>query len=135
MHWLLKTEPSDYAYNDLVRDNSAAWTGVKNFQAIGNMRKANKGDEVFVYHTGKEKAIVGVARILEPAYTHSNGDTVIDIAPLYPLARPVTLAEVKAEPRFADWALVRQSRLSVMPVSEEQWQLVHQMAGDGSRYH
>jgi predicted RNA-binding protein with PUA-like domain len=129
MYWLLKTEPSDYSFADLARDRATAWTGVKNFQAIKNLKLVNLGDEVFIYHTGKEKAIIGVAKVVAPAYKHDNGDTTIDISPLYPLKRPVTLREVKADPRFAEWELVRQARLSVMPVSGEHWQLVHEMAG------
>lgn len=128
MYWLLKTEPNDYSFQDLTRDGSTVWTGVKNFQAIKNLKLVQLGDEVFIYHTGKEKAIIGVAKVITPGYTHDNGDTVIDISPLYPLKRPVTLREIKADPQFADWELVRQARLSAMPVTGEHWQLVHEMA-------
>jgi predicted RNA-binding protein with PUA-like domain len=129
MYWLLKTEPTDYAYADLAREGTTAWTGVKNFQAIGNLKKVQAGDELFIYHTGKEKAIIGVAQAVSSAYTHNNGDTVIDIKAMYPLKRAVTLAEIKADARFAEWELVRLPRLSVMPVSAEHWQLVHEVAG------
>lgn len=128
MYWLLKTEPADYAFSDLVRDGATAWTGVKNFQAIGNLKKIQEGDELFIYHTGKEKAVIGVAQALSPAYTHNNGDTVIDLKAVYPLKRAVTLAEIKADSRFSEWELVRLPRLSVMPVTGEHWQLVHELA-------
>lgn len=128
MYWLFKTEPNDYSYDDLTKDGQTTWNGVKNFQAINNLKKIVADDEVLIYHTGKEKAIVGVARVTTPAYKHNNGDTVVDIVPLYYLKRPVTLSEVKADPRFTQWELVRQARLSVMPVSGEYWQLVHEIA-------
>lgn len=129
MYWLFKTEPNDYSYDDLVSDGRTSWTGVKNFQAIGNLKKVNPGDLVFVYHTGKEKAIIGVAEAMTAAFEHESGDTVVDLTPKYALRRPVSLKEVKETPIFAEWALVRQSRLSVMPVTAEHWQLIHEMAG------
>lgn len=132
-HWLLKTEPSTYAYADLEREGRAVWDGVANAVALKHLRSMAPGDEAFVYHTGAEKQIVGVARVLAAAYPDPKADdprlVVVDLAPLRRLRRPVTLAEIKADPRFADWALVRQARLSVMPVSPERWAAVLAMAG------
>jgi len=128
MYWLFKTEPNDYSYSDLVNDGRTSWTGVKNFQAIGNLKKVSPGDLVFIYHTGKERAIIGVAEAMTAAYTHENGDTVVDLSPKALLKRPVSLKEVKETPAFTQWALVRQSRLSVMPVTPEHWALIHEMA-------
>jgi predicted RNA-binding protein with PUA-like domain len=113
-YWLVKTEPTDYSFADLEREKAARWTGVKNPLAKKHLHAMRKGDRVFVYHTGNEKQIVGVAEVTgegeEPELKAS-----------YWLKRPVTLAEVKARKEFADFALVRIGRLSVMPVSAEQW--------------
>jgi predicted RNA-binding protein with PUA-like domain len=128
MYWLFKTEPGDYSYEDLVRDGQTAWTGVQNPQALKNLRSVSPGDEVLFYHTGKEKCVVGVAQAISSSYVHMNGDTVVDIVARYLLRRPVSLREVKDVPDFAEWALVRQPRLSVMPVSPDHWQLIHELA-------
>jgi predicted RNA-binding protein with PUA-like domain len=131
-YWLVKTEPKEYSYADLERLGRDRWNGVRNFVALKHMRQMQTGDLVFVYHTGDEKAIVGVAEVLAAAYPNpADSDAryvVVDLAPRYRLARPVTLKEIKAEPRFGEWELVRQSRLSVMPVSEACWQLIQQLA-------
>ena len=129
MYWLFKSEPNDYAFNDLLRDGRAAWTGVKNFQAIGNLKKAAPGDQVFFYHTGKEKSVVGVAEVATHPYTHSSGDTVVDIIPKNALTQAVSLKMVKEDPFFQDWELVRLPRLSVMPVQPQYWERVLQMSG------
>ena len=114
-YWLVKTEPNDYSYADLEKLDRDRWNGVRNFTALKNMRQMQIGDLVFVYHTGEEKAIVGVAEILAAAYPDPGEQdaryVVVDLAPRYRLWRPVTLKEIKAEPRFGDWELVRQSRL------------------------
>lgn len=131
-YWLLKTEPETFSYNDLVSLGHDRWNGVRNFRALKYLRAMRTGDLVFIYHTGKEKAIVGVAEVLTAAYPDpAEKDprfVVVDVTPRYPLTRVVTLKEVKAQPVFEDWALVRQARLSVMPVTDEQWRLVHEMA-------
>ena len=132
MKWLLKTEPGTYAYSDLARDGRTCWDGVSNPVALSHLRAMKKGDEAFFYHTGAEKAIVGLARIVSDPYPDPKlGDprrVVVDVAPVRPLARPVTLAAVKADPRFKDFALVRIGRLSVMPVSPEQWKALLALA-------
>ena len=124
-HWLLKTEPSTYSYSDLERDQVTTWDGVKNPSALNNIRAMKNGDQALFYHTGDEKAIVGVARIVSNPY----GDpkladpkrVVVDLAPVRKLKQPVPLSRVKADPRFVAFALVRLPRLSVMPVTPEQW--------------
>jgi predicted RNA-binding protein with PUA-like domain len=122
--WLLKTEPSSYSYADLERDRRTTWDGVSNPVALRNLRSMKQGDECFIYHTGDEKRIVGVAKVAKAAYPDPKADdpklVVIDLTPIRALKRPVTLAEIKADKRFASWELVRQPRLSVMPVSPDQ---------------
>ncbi len=135
-YWLLKTEPDEYGYDDLVRLGRDRWNGVRNFRALANMRRMAAGDLAFVYHTGKQKAIVGVAEIVAPAYPDpAGGDerfVVVDVVPRRRLPRPVTLAAVKADPAFAAWELVRLPRLSVMPVPPAHWQRLLAMAGNPS---
>lgn len=117
---LLKTEPGEYSFDDLERNGHAVWDGVSNAAALKALREAAKGDEVLIYHTGDEKQIVGLARVAKSAYPDPNaGDeklVVIEIKPLKRAAKPVTLATIKADERFAQFALVRQPRLSVMSV-------------------
>lgn len=131
-YWLLKTEPESFSYNDLVRLGRDRWNGVRNFAALKNIKQMQPGDRAFIYHTGKEKAIVGVAEVVSQSYPDpeflDKRWSVIDVAPLYLLKTPVTLRTVKAIPIFADWQLTSQPRLSVLPVSERHWQLVHQLS-------
>jgi len=126
--WLLKTEPSAYSYDDLEREGRAVWDGVTNPVALKNLRAMKAGDEAFVYHTGDEKAVVGRARVARAAYADpKKGDArlvVVDLEPLGRLKVPVTLAEIKAMPAFADSPLVRQGRLSVVPLTPPQWKAV-----------
>jgi predicted RNA-binding protein with PUA-like domain len=122
-YWLVKTEPDDYSYTDLARAGTDTWDGVRNRQAQKYLGEMRPQDRVFIYHTGREKAVVGVAEVdslpfpdpLDPTYL------AVSLRVLQPLARAVTLREIKEAPRFAQWALVRQPRLSVMPVPEEYW--------------
>lgn len=127
-YWLLKTEPSTYSYADLVREKRAVWDGVANPAALKNMRAMAPGDRCFIYHTGSEKRIVGIAEVVKAAYPDPNGKDaramVVDLKPVGEVERPVTLAEIKADGRFADWELVRQARLSVMPVGAERWRAI-----------
>jgi predicted RNA-binding protein with PUA-like domain len=120
--WLVKQEPSSYSWSDLVEEGQTSWTGVRNYTARNNLRKMRKGDEVLFYHSGEEKAVVGIAKVLRTAYrdsTAKEGDwSTIDLAPIKPLRRPVTLREIKGNPRLKGIPLVRQSRLSVMPLAE-----------------
>jgi len=131
-HWLLKTEPGTFSWQDLVREGRATWDGVKNPAALGHLRAMRSGDLAFVYHTGAEKAVVGICRVVSAPYPDpAAGDprlAVVDIEPLEPMRAPVTLAAIKADRRFAGFALVRVPRLSVMPVTPEQWQAIQAMA-------
>jgi predicted RNA-binding protein with PUA-like domain len=132
--WLLKTEPDNYAYADLERDGATVWDGVSNNAALMHIRAMRPGDMALIYHTGDERQAVGLAEITSAPYADPKlGDSklvVVDVRPLRPLARPVTLAAVKADPAFADFALVRQARLSVMPVTPEHWRRLMGMAGE-----
>ncbi len=122
-YWLLKSEPNDYSFEDLEKEGRAVWDGVANNLALKHMRHAKPGDEVFFYHTGKEKAIVGIARVETEAYPDPNASearfVVFDVKPVRRLAKPVTLSRIKESGQFDAWELVRMPRLSVMPVSKE----------------
>ena len=128
MNWLFKEEPSHYGYDAFVKDKKAVWSGVKNPVAQRNLRSVKKGDNVFYYHTADEKSVVGIARASCDAYPDPKDKTgkahVVDIVPVKKLARPVTLKEIKADPFFKDFALVRISRLSVMPATDAQWKKI-----------
>lgn len=130
--WLFKTEPSVYSYQQLQKDKKTMWDGVKNNLALKNLKDIEKGDEILIYHTGDEKAAVGVARALGGAYPDPSQKNpkllVVDIEAVKPLSRPVTLAEVKANKKLANFDLVRLSRLSIMKVSDEQWKTLEGMA-------
>jgi predicted RNA-binding protein with PUA-like domain len=134
-YWILKTEPSEYGFADLRREGRARWDGVTNAVALKHLRAMHRGDRVLVYHTGDEKRMVGLATVVgEPYPDPAAGDervAVVDLEPNEPLPTPVTLAQVKADPAFADLALVRMSRLSVVPVPEPLWKRLLQMAGLG----
>lgn len=131
-YWLLKTEPETFSYEDLVKLGRDRWNGVRNFAALKNMRRMQPSDLAFIYHTGTAKAVVGVAEIVKAAYPDPAEENprfvVVDVVPRYRLPRPVTLQEIKQNPAFQQWELVRQARLSVMPVSASHWQLIHQLA-------
>jgi predicted RNA-binding protein with PUA-like domain len=133
MNWLFKEEPTNYSFDTFVKDTQATWSGVKNPVAQKNLRAVRRGDRVFYYHTGKEKAVVGIAKAIGDAYPDPKDKTgktfVVEVAPVKKLARPVTLAEIKADPAFKTFALVRISRLSVMPVSDAEWKRIETMAG------
>lgn len=120
-YWLLKSEPGTYSFADLVRDKSTAWDGVRNFQARNHLRMMQPGDTAFVYHSGEDKAVVGVATVVRSAYPDPTDKeavwSAVDLKPERPLARPVCLAEFKKDPILKSAPLVRQSRLSVMPIT------------------
>lgn len=130
--WLFKTEPSVYSYQQLVKDKKTVWDGVANNLALKNLRDIKKGELIFIYHTGDEKQAVGIAQALGGAYPDpSKKDPkllVVDIEPVKALPKPVTLAEVKADKKLANFDLVRNSRLSVMKVTDEQWEIMEGMA-------
>ena len=132
MRFLFKEEPTHYSYDDLVREKKTRWSGVKNPLAQKHLRSVKKGDSIFYYHTGDEKSVVGIARAMGDAYADPNDKTgkaaVVDVAPVKKLARPVTLKEIKADPAFKDFALVRISRLSVMPVSAAEWRRIEKLS-------
>ncbi|MFQ5347932.1 MAG: EVE domain-containing protein [Rhodothalassiaceae bacterium] len=132
-YWLVKSEPGTWSWEDQTRAGRTHWDGVRNAQALGNMRRMAVGDEAFFYHSGKERRIVGIVRIVRAFYDDPNDPKsgLVDVETVAPLKRPVTLAEIKADPAFADLALVRQPRLSVMPVSPAQWQRLREMGGVG----
>ena len=127
-YWLAKTEPESFSYADLVRLGRDAWNGVRNFVALRHMRQMQPGDLVFIYHTGREKAIIGIAEVASLPYPDPEAEDsrfiVVDVAAKELLPRPVSLREVKTSRQFDDWELVTQSRLSVMPVSPDNWQKI-----------
>jgi predicted RNA-binding protein with PUA-like domain len=132
MNWLFKEEPSHYGFDALVKDKQTVWSGVKNPLAQKHLHAVKKGDRIFYYHTGDEKAVVGIARALGNAYADpadkSGKQAVVDVAPVKKLPRPVTLAEIKGDKRFKDFPLVRISRLSVMPVTDDEWDRIESMS-------
>ncbi len=124
-HWLLKTEPSTYSWDDLVREKTATWNGVTNPVALTHLAAMKRGDDALIYHTGKEKAVVGLARVTKSAYPDPEAKDpkppVVDVEAVRPLSRAVPLAEIKADALFAESPLVRQGRLSVVPLTDEQF--------------
>ena len=131
-YWLLKTEPDCYSWSDLERDTAARWDGVSNALALKHLRAMSKGDLALVYHTGDERAAVGVAEVTAGPYPDpSAGDdrlVVVDVRPKRKLGQPVTLADIKADPSFAGWDFLRIGRLSVVPVPEPMWNRLLQLA-------
>ena len=134
-YWLLKSEPDVWSYNDQKKKGAKgdAWTGVRNFTARRHLQEMKKGDRAFFYHTGDEKAVVGVVEVLREAYPDptAKGEpwVVVDVKTVEALPTPVTLATIKAEKKLKDMALVKYSRLSVQPVSDAEWKLVRKMGG------
>lgn len=132
-HWLLKTEPSTYSFANLVREGRARWDGVSNPVALRHLRTMRKGDQALVYHTGKEKSIVGIAKIVSDPYPDPKLNdaklVVVDLEPVAPVPKPVSLAAIKADKQFAGFDLVRIPRLSVVPVTGSQWKTLLTMGG------
>ncbi|HEX6668070.1 MAG TPA: EVE domain-containing protein [Gemmatimonadales bacterium] len=130
-HWVLKTEPSEYGFGDLVRDRRTRWEGVSNPVALKHLRSMLEGDEALIYHTGNEKAVVGLARIASAPYPDPAEPklVVVDVESGKPLPRAVPLAEIRAEPAFAELGLVRVPRLSVVPLEPAQWKRLLAMGG------
>ena len=129
--WLVKQEPSSYSWSDFTNDRRTSWTGVRNYAARNNLRRMRKGDEVLFYHSGEEKAVVGIAKVVRTAYrdpTAPDEDwSTIDLVPVRPLERPVTLRQIKNEPSLNQIQLVRQSRLSVMPLGPKEFRAILRM--------
>lgn len=132
-YWLVKSEPFVYSWNQFVKDKSTRWDGVRNYSARINLRAMKKGDQVFFYHSNEGTAIVGIAKVIKEAYpdpTAKEGEWVaVDLSPVKAFRNPVTLAQVKADKRLSEMALVRISRLSVSPVTEKEWKTVLDIAG------
>ena len=132
-YWLIKSEPGTYSWNDLVRDRKTRWDGVRNFQARNNIRAMRPGDLALFYHSGDERSIPGVARVLSAPYTDptaKEGDwSAVDVEPAYALRTPVTLERIKTEPELGDMALLRQSRLSVQPVEKPAFDAIVKIGG------
>ena len=125
-YWLLKTEPDTFSWDDLVRDKKTGWDGVRNFQARSHLKAIKKGDLAFIYHTGEEKSVVGIAKVTKENYPDpkDNEWVAIEIAPVNKLKNPVTLAQIKADKRFTNMVLVKASRLSVQPVKKEEFDMI-----------
>lgn len=124
-HWLVKQEPEGYPWETFVKERGTFWDGVRNFQARNHLRSMKKGDQVLYYHSGKERAVVGIAKVTREAYPDPTADdpqwVAVDLAPVRALKNPVSLSAIKADPSLAQIALVRQSRLSVMPLAKEEF--------------
>lgn len=133
MNWLVKEEPENFSFDNLVADRRTEWTGVKNPLAQKNLRSMSKGDRIFFYHTGSVKAVVGIARAAGAPYPDPADKSgklyAVTIEPVRKLTSPVTLASIKADKAFASFALVRIPRLSVMPVTDEEWNRIEKMSG------
>ena len=134
-HWLVKTEPGTYSFADLQREGRAVWDGVRNNAAAVHLKAMQPGDEVLVYHSGDEKAVVGVARVAQAAFPDPSDESgrfvAVALTADRPTPRPVTLAELKAEPALTNMVMLRQGRLSVSPVSDEEWAAIIELAGAG----
>ena len=132
-HWLVKSEPGSWSWDDQVKAGTTDWSGVRNPQATNFMKSMRKGDRVFFYHSGEERRIVGVVEVTKEFYPDPKDKSgrfgLVDVKTLGPVPEPVTLAAIKAEPKLKDLLLVRQSRLSVMPVDEPAWKLIARMGG------
>ncbi len=133
-YWLLKSEPQDYSYTDLERDGRSVWNGVKNPLALKYLRTMQPTDQALIYHTGKERQVVGIAEIITLPYPDPTLDdpklVVVDIQPVRSLPQPVTLAQLKQSENFTHFDLIRIPRLSVVPVAAEYWQQILQLAGE-----
>jgi predicted RNA-binding protein with PUA-like domain len=131
-YWLVKSEPNTYAYADLARDGSTVWDGVRNNAAALHLKAMKAGDEVLFYHSQEGKAVVGVARVTREAFPDASDASgrfvAVELASVRDLARPVTLADMKAEPALADMVMLRQSRLSVSPVTADEWAAIEKMS-------
>lgn len=130
-HWLLKSEPETWSWDDQVRDRTTKWDGVRNHQAANNLKAMKRGENAFFYHSGAQKSVVGIVEVIgehRPDPSDESGKFVlVEVAAVKPFVQPVTLQQIKAEPRLSGLLLVRNSRLSVVPVGEAEWRLICQM--------
>lgn len=133
-HWLIKSEPFKYSWDQFVHDGKTFWDGVRNYQARNNLRAMKKGDKLFFYHSNEGMEIVGIAEVVKEAYqdptTPDPNWVVVDVKPVRKLKKPVTLVQMKADDRLANFALIRQGRLSVCGVTDEEWKVIMSLAGD-----
>ena len=133
-HWLIKSEPFKYSWDQLVKDKQTFWDGVRNYAARNNLRAMKKGDELFFYHSNEGLEIVGIVKVVKEAYQDPTTDdtnwVVVDIKPVKKLKRPVTLVEIKNNKQLADMALIRLGRLSVSPVTDEEWKIIMELSED-----
>jgi predicted RNA-binding protein with PUA-like domain len=133
-YWLVKSEPSTYSWDQLVKDRQTSWTGVRNYAARIHLRAMKKGEEVLFYHSNEGLDIVGIAKVAKECYqdptTEDDAWVTVDLKPLKKLKKPVGLAQIKADKRLANMALVRLGRLSVQPVTEEEWKIIMELAGE-----
>ncbi|MFY7839426.1 MAG: EVE domain-containing protein [Lacibacter sp.] len=133
-HWLIKSEPFKYSWDQFVKDKQTFWDGVRNYAARNNLRDMKKGDEVFFYHSNEGLEIVGIAKVVKESYQDPTTDedawVVVDFKPVRKLKKPVTLAQMKADPRLANMDLLRLGRLSVGKVTDEEWKIVLELAGE-----
>ena len=132
-YWLMKSEPSAYSWEQLLKDGKTNWSGVRNFQAAANLKAMKKGDHAFFYHSNEGLAVVGICEVVKEAYPDPGDKTgkfvQVDVKPVAPMKQPVTRAEIKATPALSDMLLVKNSRLSVQPVTAAQWKAVCKMGG------
>lgn len=132
-YWLMKSEPSAYGWDDLVKDKRTSWSGVRNFQASNNLKAMKVGDRAFFYHSNEGLAVIGIMEVAKTYYPDPSDKTqrfgMVDVKPVMPLKNPVTMAEIKKTAKLKDMVLVKNSRLSVQPVTAEEWKLVCQMGG------
>lgn len=135
-HWLIKSEPSKYSWDQLIKDKQTFWDGVRNYAARNNLKAMKKGDEVFFYHSNEGMEIVGIVKVVKEFYQDPTTDdpnwVVVDFKPIRKLKQPVTLAQIKAEKQLSKMELVRLSRLSVSAVTDKEWDIILQMAGEKS---
>lgn len=133
-YWLVKSEPSTYSYEQLQKDNSTVWDGVRNYAARNHLKAMKKGDEVLFYHSNEGLEIVGIAKVAKESYKDPTSDeaawVVVDLKPHKKLKKPVPLTQIKTDKRLADMALVRLGRLSVQPVTEAEWKVIMELAGE-----
>lgn len=132
-YWLVKSEPSSYSWEQMVKDGRTFWSGVRNYQAANNLKAMKNGDRAFFYHSGDDKAVVGIVEIVKEFYPDHTDETgkfgMVDVKAALPLKTPVTLAAIKAEPKLKNLLLIRHSRLSVVPIDEPSWRLICTMGG------